>query len=312
MNKQFKEVVLISTRQADFDFITFLALKLNLKLRTYKNVDTKPEINEDSLIFVDVSSEELFFKYENYTKKINKVCSHFISDQPINKQRYIPKSVSFSGYIQRGKNSIYELAEQYILAIQSPSIEKLNQKPILSKKINFTNTRQKHQAIDQVAKDLRGKSVSERIVSIVLNAVDEIVMNGMFDSQIDQEGQQVYRFTPRTAEFDLADKSSVSLNYSLSEDYILLSAVDNFGSFNREKFYDYIARIKSKKDFSSPEEGAGLGLAQIFLSGGSVFLYCEPGQKTEVFVLFKKTNSLSDFKSQSKFITSSVMVKEAA
>jgi hypothetical protein len=292
MNKKFKELILISSKKDDLDFLNILSQKLNMNIKTYQSVSDSPDIYENSLVFVDVSSEEAFFSYENYTKRFNKIHSHFISDQQIHDQRYIPKSPSFTGFIQRGNNSIDELANQYIHAIQCPSIESLNQKPILSKTINFTNTRQKYQAIESVAQDLKNENISNRIIAIVSNAVDEIVMNSMFDSKIDGDGHQVYRFTPRTAEFDLIEESSVSLNYSLSEDYIILSATDNYGSFNREKFYDYIA--------------------QIFLSGGSVFLYCEPGKKTEVFVLFKKTKYLSEFKSQSKFITTSVANKAAA
>lgn len=312
MIKKFKKVILISDRQADLNFLNLLAKKLDLDFSNYSNLAANPVIEEDYLVFVDSSSEQLFIQYEQYTRNLRQIYSHFISDDQIHNQRHVPRSHTFAGFIQRGESSIEELVNQYTLAIQSPSIELLSLSPINFKTINFTKTNQKLQAIEKVAEDLRDENVGERIIAIVSNAVDEIVMNSMFDSKVNDIGEQVYRYTPRTAVFNLKNKSSVALKYAISSEYIILSSTDYFGSFDKEKFYDYIARIKTQKDFSRAEVGAGLGLAQIFLSGGSVFLYCEPGKKTEVFVLFKKTNSVAELKSHTKFITSSMAIKEVA
>jgi hypothetical protein len=309
---KFKKVILISERQADKNFLILLAQKLNLELSIYRNSEEMPNILNDFLVFVDSSTEELFLDYEKNTQNFRKIYSHFISNDSIHTQRYIPKSKSFAGFIQRGQNSIEDLVNQYTLAIQSPTIEQLSSKHVSFKTIKFTNTNQKYEAIETVAKELRQEKISERIISIVSNAVDEIVMNSMFDSRTNELGEQVYRFTPRSTAFSLEDKSAVSLKYAVTPNSIILSSSDNFGTFNSEKFYDYIAKIKSNKDFNRAEEGAGIGLAQVFLSGGSIFLYCEPGQKTEVFVVFKKTNTVAEFKSQSKFITSSMAEKEVA
>jgi hypothetical protein len=48
--------------------------------------------------------------------------------------------------------------------------------------------------------------------------------------------------------------------------------------------------------------GAGIGLASIFRSGGSICFACEKEVKTEVTVLFKKTDNFREFKDQFKFI----------
>jgi hypothetical protein len=309
MTQPLQHVFLISERKEDLDLLKLLAEKRNLKLSIFPKTPDSLEVVDPTLIFVDASTEAQFLEYEKLTSQYECIQSHFISDLAIHLQRYLPKSKSFCGFIQRGANSMEDLVHQYTIAMATPNIQDLNTKPFSFKTIEFTHTHQKYEAIDIVAEDLRHSNVSERIIGVVSNAVDEIIMNGMFDSKMDENGNQVYRNTPRSDGFDLT--SQVSLKYSISQDYIILSVKDNFGTLNREKFYDYVSKIKSKKDFADSSVSAGIGLAQIYLSGGSLFFHCNPGKKTEVFVLFKKATSFSEFKSQSKFIVTSFSTEAA-
>jgi hypothetical protein len=84
-----------------------------------------------------------------------------------------------------------------------------------------------------------------------------------------------------------------------------LTAIDLFGSLDKNKLLSHISKIYTDEEYKvkTSVAGAGIGLATVFRSGGSFFFVSEARVRTEVTVFFKRTDSFREFKDQFKFLS---------
>jgi hypothetical protein len=143
------------------------------------------------------------------------------------------------------------------------------------------------------------------MATIMANAVDELLMNAMFDAPVDELGRQILASTSRASVFELKDKSEVELQIGFDGTYVGLTAVDHFGSLDKNKLLSYISKIYTSDEYKvrTAVAGAGIGLASVFRSGGSFFFASESRARTEVTVFFRRAESFREFKDQFKFIS---------
>jgi hypothetical protein len=122
---------------------------------------------------------------------------------------------------------------------------------------------------------------------------------------VDELGKQKYVTTARNVDFELSGKSKVEMNIGFDQNYVVITAVDHYGSLDKNKLMTHISKIYTKEEYriKTSIAGAGIGLATVFQTGGSFFFVSDQGVKTEVTVFFKRTENFRDFKDQFRFIS---------
>jgi hypothetical protein len=88
-------------------------------------------------------------------------------------------------------------------------------------------------------------------------------------------------------------------------EYIAVSVGDNFGSLDKAKLLNHMSKVYTESEYKlkATSAGAGIGLAQVFRSGGSFVFVSESRVKTEVSVIFRKTDNYREFREQFRFIS---------
>ena len=164
---------------------------------------------------------------------------------------------------------------------------------------------QKQEAVEAIRTYLEAAKFNSRMATSIANAVDEILMNSIFDAPIDELGKPMYAQTPRSTVFELKGRQEVEMKVGFDGSYVAVTAVDHFGSLDKVKLMKHIAKIYTDEEYKvkTSVAGAGLGLATVFQSGGSFFFVSESRTRTEVTVFFKRTESYRDFKDQFRFIS---------
>lgn len=146
---------------------------------------------------------------------------------------------------------------------------------------------------------------NELIIPAVTNAVDELLMNAVYDAPTDEKGQQLYARESRNTNIKLSGKSRVEMQLGARGDQFGVTVIDHFGSMDPAVILRSIAKSFNGKQEESrnPElAGAGLGLSMILKSGGSLHFVCKPGERTEASVFFKRTDRQRDFNKQFQFV----------
>jgi hypothetical protein len=142
------------------------------------------------------------------------------------------------------------------------------------------------------------------MVANIVTAVDELLMNAIYDAQPDGHGDQAMRKVARTTPVALDARKAVELRIQREAGQIVITVVDQYGSLSRASVLSHILRLCKGGEYQldPATAGAGLGLANIFQMGGSLHYVCEPGRRTEATVIFRKTDTYREFRRQFRFV----------
>ena len=143
------------------------------------------------------------------------------------------------------------------------------------------------------------------MAAVIANAVDELLMNAMFDAPVDDLGKPLYSNTARSSVFKLEGKGAVELHVGFDGDHLGITAVDFYGSLDKTKLLSHISKNYTQQEYKvkSNVAGAGIGLSTVFRSGGSFFFVSESRVRTEVTVIFRRADSYREFRDQFRFIS---------
>ena len=171
---------------------------------------------------------------------------------------------------------------------------------------NVLESLQKRYLADAVLAYLEKKNWHPKMASAVASALDELLMNAIFDAPVDASGNQVYQRVARSTAIKLDSTSIVEMQVAQEGPYLGITVTDNFGSLNRKRVLEHIAKAYSGESVGTRQEeleGAGLGLSLILRSGGSLVFAYNPGRRTEVSVFFRQMTSFPQFRNQFQFIS---------
>jgi hypothetical protein len=274
---------------------------------------------EPSVILADTSSQEQYQELENaiqatvglFSDKINANAIHFLSSEPLQSVPYLIRSPLFGHFVIRHYGVAKAAGEHYgrivkaTLAEHAFGLKNLLKPEAKIQIVKLGKTSQKQEAVEAVRNYLMAAKFQSRMATVVANAVDELLMNAMFDAPVDELGKQILSSTSRAAVFDLQGKAEVELQVGYDGTYVGLTACDQYGSLDKNKLLSHISKIYTDEEYKvrTAVAGAGIGLATVFRSGGSFFFVSESRSRTEVTVFFRKTDSFRDFKDQFKFIS---------
>ena len=317
-----KSLLLISAHPEDKVFATEMAIAAGLSLRIVSDpIEGSAIIAEESPVVTlcDTSSEAQYLALENsiqetvglFSDKINANSIYFISSENLEKVQYLVKSPLFGHFIMRNYGDPKEAGAHYgrlvraTLAERAFGLEGLLKDDAKIQKIKFHVTTQKQDAVEAVKNYLLAAKFQSRMATVIANAVDELLMNAMFDAPTDDLGRPLFNSTARTTSFKLEDRHSVEMRVGYDRTYVAIMAVDLFGSLDKAKLLSHISKIYTEEEYKvkASVAGAGIGLATVFRSGGSFFFVSEARVRTEVTVFFKRTDSFRKFKDQFRFIS---------
>ena len=318
-----KTLILVSSLPADQEFGSEVASVAGLTLEVLPDpteAAQKIMSSDVGAVFVDGSTADDFSRFESalkevagglFSDKINANHFHFLSDKDLAQVTYLFESPVFGHFVSRNYGDVKKAGMRYGYIVKASTqnrifgLEQLLPSQARIQKVRFNRTSQKQEGVEAVKNFLIAAKFKTRMATVIANAVDEIIMNSMFDAPVDAMGKQLYLTTPRSTEIELKDKSLVEMHVGFDREYVAIMAIDLFGSLDKSKLFSHISKryIEEEYKVKTSVAGAGIGLATIFRSGGSFLFASENSQRTEVTVFFKRTDNFRDFKEQFRFIS---------
>ncbi|MBN21869.1 MAG: hypothetical protein CL678_11365 [Bdellovibrionaceae bacterium] len=317
-----QSLLLLSTLPEDQKFAAEVAATAGLTLHSVTTPKEASEFiatDQATVIMADASNEAIYKAFEDeiqnsiglFSDKINANAIHFISSEDIHRVDYIIGSPLFGHFIYRNYGDPSAAGKHYGRVVKASlqesafGLELLMPEGSKIQTISFRKTTQKAEAVEAVKKYLLAARFKSRMAAVVANAVDELLMNAMFDAPVDEIGRQILASTPRDTEFDLVDKHQVQMKVGYDGKYVGVTAIDYFGSLDKVKLMSHISKIYRDQEYRvrTSVAGAGIGLASVFRSGASFFFVSESKERTEVTVFFKRTDNFKEFKEQFRFIS---------
>lgn len=316
-----KKLLLISSNKKDRDFLEALVKVAEVELIVSDNAKTAMSHISSGVdcYFVDASSEQLYQGFEKavqesvgmFSDKVNANQMHFIvqSDE-LNDSKFALNSSLYGSLLQRNYEPLGETANFYGRLIKRELTDKsLGLENLLSSKakiqtIKFTKTSQKQDAVEAIRNYVVSAKFKGRLSSVIANAVDELLMNAMFDAPVDELGKRIYTQTSRNTNINLEGRAAVEMQVGFDENYLAVTVADQFGSLEKNSVVSHMIKNYIDEDYKLKltSAGAGLGLGNVFRSGANFLFSCDQGVRTEVSLFFKRTASFKDFKQQFRFL----------
>jgi hypothetical protein len=316
-------ILLISSLPDDRTFASEAATTAGLTLLTAdgpKEGALMISKEEPVTILVDASTEAQYMDFENaiqetigiFSEKINPNAIHFLSSAPLEDVFYLIRSPLFGHFVFRNYGIPAAAGQHYgriihaTLAERAFGLKELLKPEAKIQVVKLKNTAQKQRAVEAVRNYLMSAKFQTRMATAVANAVDELLMNAMFDAPVDDLGRPTLTSTPRSSVFELTGKQEVELHVGYDGTYVGLMAVDQYGSLDKSKLLSHMSKLYTDSEYriKNAVASAGLGLAMAFRSGGSFFFVSENKTRTEVTVFFRRTDNFREFRDQFRFISS--------
>lgn len=315
-------VVLISDRVEDLKFAQDVAAfvegeSLQVKVIT----DLKRIIKEvkDPVFFWDVDHKNAIdVGHPMSIGRIGQVLEEYknprrvfvLSDNPLNKTPFLFNLNAFSHNIVRQYDSP-ACAKVVASAIERPG-HKVTVDAFLNDKLPGAKIEMRSQQllasnerpiiVGQFQRYLGGIDLNPQIASLAVQGADELMMNAIFDAPC-KNGNYYRRKEPRNSEYPLLDQERVAITYGVTDDWVVFSAKDQFGSVRRNSLLGSIRRDYEKLEYTPPEDdhGAGLGIYGIIQGGLSITFTGKANESTEVTLLVPRLKSFKAFRTAFRF-----------
>lgn len=227
-----------------------------------------------------------------------------LSDQPTLKNPQLSKAVSFGHFLNRKYESecLQELLPRIAIATLTKSpfgIKRYIPTHTSSSSIILRSSQQRQAAVRAVENIFTKKKVPSRLVSLVAQAVDETLMNAIFDAPVDRDNHHYRRNDDRSASFQFSRRELIKLDMATTPHSIVIGVTDQFGSVDRKKILRLLLKNRSGKEYrqaNTADKGAGLGIFGMLHSGLSLLFITAPGIRTQVFFFFPIVKNFKAFR----------------
>jgi len=317
-----KELLLISDHPEDPAFLAEVSQVLGAKVLTVPDASEAMDALVDhnfSAIFLDVSKITRLRNFEMEVQKrfgllgeqVQQSRMHFISDKPLSEKRDVIQSPFFGSFFQRPQTDVEDAGKYYGRMLQAGEEKGSNflvrffgdegevQEAALER------SAQKQEAAEAVRNYLLQGKVPARIANTLTNVVDELLMNAIYDAPGDEFGRPLYSITSRAEDRELSGREEVAMKIGFDGVYVGVSVTDHFGSLDRTRLLNHVSINYRDQEYKLRQggAGAGLGLASILNTGGSLLYHCEDGKRTEAILLSKVFENYRDFRGQFRFFS---------
>lgn len=322
-----KSLLLISDQPEDVSFVAEVCQFNQASLQVMPDPKKAVEYlaaHSPIAIFINVDNLKVLHEFEMeaqqrfglFSDQVQPYKFHFISGLALGENRDVTKSPFFGSYFERPIEEVEEKARFYgrfVDASEKRVTHELSH--FLSEKgkvqtLTLTHSDQKQEAAEAVRQYLIQAKVPARISNIIANAVDELLMNAIFDAPADEFGRPIYTSTVRSQSRPLLGQEEVMMKIGFDGFYVGVSITDHFGLLDRGRLLNHVSMNYREQEYTVKQgnAGAGLGLASVFKSGGSLIYHCETGSKTEATLLYRAFSNYRDFKNQFHFFSAKFYV----
>lgn len=321
------DLVLISARPEDREFAEQVAQTAKLSFHQVSTAKQGAELIQENespmIILVDTSTQAQYEEFESalqesvglFSEKIEPNRIHYLSNEDLHSANHLTQSPIFGNFILRNYGTPKEAGEHYgrligaTLYERAFGLDKLLKPGAKIQTVKLVSSIQKQSASDAVKNYLIAAKFQSRIADLIANAVDEIIMNSIFDAPVDQAGRPLYSSTSRNTVIKLEGKSSVEVQIGFDGKYVGVTSVDLWGSLDKTKLLNHMTTVYNQEGYKvkAAVAGAGIGLARVFQSGGvSFFFASENSARTEVTILCKYSPSYREFRNQFRYLSTQV------
>jgi hypothetical protein len=164
--------------------------------------------------------------------------------------------------------------------------------------VTLKNSAEKQQTVENLSQFLEAQGVISKLSRLAADAIDELIMNAIFDAPWTESDGYYRRTLDRAASFDLAGRESVEIDISVTKDLVGIKVTDHFGSLRREQILKSLGKNLKTSAYDPPvgDPGAGLGIHKINQSSMTLVFASKPQVRTEVLVVFPNTQSYREMK----------------
>ena len=317
-----KLLLLISNQAEDVSFVAEVSQAIGATIEVVPDPIAAVAViaaKNPMAIFIDVNDTkllnafeaEVLKKYGLFSDQIQAQRFHFISSKPLPENREVIKSPFFASYFERSTERVEENAKFYARFLSAgDQMQSHELKNFLSERgniqtVTLVRSDQKQEAAEAVRQYIIQAKIPSRIANIVANAVDELLMNAIFDAPLDEYGKSLYFSTSRDQVRELVSQEKVKMTIGFDGFYVGITVSDFFGSIDRVRLLNHVSINYRNRDYEvrRNQAGAGLGLAAVYNSGGSLICHCEANQKTDVTLLYRASDNFVEFKNQFRFFS---------
>lgn len=314
-------VLLLSAVPQDKVFFEAAAKYANMAFEVIPSADAAAAgIQKDatSIVVVDSSTPEQFKAFEKviadkiglFSALFNPNNLYFVASSSFHDAPYLAQSEIFGHFVQRSytQDNILAMTRLFQSSVSDRALklEAFMGKEVKTQTIKITKSVQKRPIVESLKNYVLKIGFKSRVAAQIATATDELIMNAIFDAPVDEIGKHVYAQTPRNTALDLDERNVVELKIAFDMKTLGISVTDLHGSVDKKKLLSqHLGRSYENKEYEMKTvvAGAGLGLAHVYRNSGGMIISCEAGIKTEVNLLFKKTDSFRDFKDQFRFLS---------
>lgn len=231
-----------------------------------------------------------------------------ITDKALNTYSKLSEIESFGHHLYRRFEGASEgLLSRLMAASFSPhpfGLQRYLPSDATLKTIQLTQSSHRNPAVQALENVLQKENITARLASAVARAVDELLMNAIFDAPVFPDGKPSRKHFDRAHNFTFETNEHIELSIGRSNDYLGVCVTDHFGMLSKEVVLSFI-RQNFKKSPYNPESGKshGLGLNGVIQSGLSLLFVSKPKSKTEVMVFFPRAQSYKDFREGFRFLS---------
>lgn len=298
-------VLLISHHPDDLQFWKSVADANKMAIRN----ETDPAAIEiflrghaDSIVIWDAGNPELRI-HEETLRNFGKPEHVFaVTDDFINRSPELFQPPSFAHHIYRRYDSLAGiLCNRLIERLFSPDpfgfLTSLTG-VTATHQVTVKDSLEKQPTVEALTRFLETQGVASKIARLAADAIDELIMNALFDAPCTEDGRRYRRSLDRASSFPLTDKELVEVSVAVTPHLIGISVADNFGSIDRQQVLKSLSKNLKDVAYVPPtgDPGAGLGLHKINQSSMTLIFASKPKVRTEVLVVFPNTQSYREMK----------------
>ncbi len=273
-------------------------------------------------IFYEIASESAFREFEDLVQEKIGLFSdhldpnnvHFLCTENLDRCLYLLQSPLFGNFVLRNygdpkvSGAIYGRTLRTQKNTGKQGLGSFLKPGAHLQIVHLASSLQKLEAVEATKKYLQAAKFQTRTSLVIANAVDELIMNAIFDAPVDDEGKMIYNSLPRSAELALAGRAAVEMQLGFDGICVGISVTDQYGSLDKARMLKLVSKSYAADDYKVrlTTASAGIGLATVFRLGGSFVIRSQAKKKTEVTVLFQKTANYRDFKDQFRFLVTQI------
>jgi hypothetical protein len=121
----------------------------------------------------------------------------------------------------------------------------------------------------------------------IIQCIDELVMNGLYDAPRDAGGRALFRGVPIHTRVRHRTEHEVVVRHVCDGERFAVSVSDAFGSLERQTMLEHLRRgLHDEQPVGRQPGGAGLGLYLIANAASELWFVVQPGSATDVVCVF--------------------------